>query len=197
MGKRARDDTLLATLVRMALPQLQDAERESPRTGPGDKPKIPDWLIGALIMIAVLVKKKSKSAQYRYLQEHRKEIAEWLGNKSFPSRSTYFRRYRRAHRIYRTAIRLQGELAIAERVTDLNTSPWTRASSRGEVRLGTSGIAKPERSLWESTRIRPGATPSTMAGFKGTATRSWSVARPIRSSSRCWPLAIRPAPASR
>jgi hypothetical protein len=74
--------------------------------------------MAALIMIAVLAKKKTKSAQYRYLREHRKEIAGWLGDQRFPSRTTYFRRYRRAHRMYRTAIRLQGELAVAEGVTD-------------------------------------------------------------------------------
>ena len=59
MGKRARDDTLLATLVKMAIPLVQEAERQCPRTGPGDKPKIPDWLMAALIMIGVLAKKKT------------------------------------------------------------------------------------------------------------------------------------------
>ncbi len=118
MDRRAKEGTVLARLVKMALPTLQEAERQCPRTGRGDRPKIPDWLIAALIMIVVLVKKKTKSAQYRYLREHRKEIAEWLGDKRFPSRSTYFRRYRRAHRLQPTAIRLQGELAVAERVAD-------------------------------------------------------------------------------
>jgi hypothetical protein len=41
-----------------------------------------------------------------------------LGNTCFPSRSTYFRRYRRAYPFYREAIRLQGERAIAEGVTE-------------------------------------------------------------------------------
>jgi hypothetical protein len=36
----------------------------------------------------------------------------------FPSRATYFKRYRRAHRLYRAAVRLQGEQAIAEGVAD-------------------------------------------------------------------------------
>jgi hypothetical protein len=118
MGRRAKEGTVLARLVKMGLPTLQEAERECPRTGRGDRPKIPDWFMAALIMIVVLVKKKTKSAQYRYLREHRRQIAEWLGDQRFPSRSTYFRRYRRAHRLYRTAIRLQGELAVAEDVAD-------------------------------------------------------------------------------
>lgn len=98
----------------MALPVLQEAERQSPRTGPGRKPQIPDWLIAALIMIAILKRKKSKSAQDRYLCEHRRQIAAWLGTDLFPSRSTYFARYRRAHRLYQQAIRVQGQQAVEE-----------------------------------------------------------------------------------
>jgi hypothetical protein len=118
MGKRAKAGTVLAELVKLAVPLLQAAERASPRTGAGDKPVIPDWVMAGLIMIGVLKKKKSKSAQFRFLQEHRRQVAEWLRNAQFPSRATYFRRYRRGHRLYRAAIRLQGERAIAEGITD-------------------------------------------------------------------------------
>ncbi len=62
MATRARDGTRLEMLVKMALPVFRQAERQCPRTGPGRKPQIPDWLIAVLIMIAVLKKKKSKSA---------------------------------------------------------------------------------------------------------------------------------------
>src|SRR3974377_1607686 len=79
MATRARNGTRLATWVRMALPLFREAERQCPRTGPGRKPQIPDWLIAVLIMIAVLKRKKSKSAQYRYLTEHRAGIAEGVG----------------------------------------------------------------------------------------------------------------------
>jgi hypothetical protein len=118
MGRRARAGTILAELAKLAVPLLKAAERESPRTGPGDRPDIPDWLMAALIMIAVLKKKKTKSAQYRFLQEQRREIADWLSDARFPSRATYFRRYRRAHRLYRAAIRLQGEKAIMEGIVN-------------------------------------------------------------------------------
>lgn len=60
----------------MCLPDLREAERQAPRTGRGDKPDIPDWLLAGLIMVAVLHKKKSKSAQYRFLGERR---ADWGG----------------------------------------------------------------------------------------------------------------------
>ncbi|HVH69766.1 MAG TPA: transposase [Candidatus Dormibacteraeota bacterium] len=102
----------------MAIPLLQTAERQCPRKGRGDKVTFPESLMAALIMIAVLKKKKTKSAQYRFLSERWEDIAPWLGTKEFPSRSTYFRRYRGAHHLYRQAIRLQGTKAIAEGVAD-------------------------------------------------------------------------------
>jgi hypothetical protein len=49
----------------MAKPLCQAAERECPRTGPGRPPLIADWVMALLIMICVLLKKMSKSAQLR------------------------------------------------------------------------------------------------------------------------------------
>jgi len=118
MGKRATVGTCLASLVKMAMPLCQQAERECPRTGPGCKPEIPDWVLAVLIMIAILKRKKSKSAQYRFLDEHRWELKELLGSNRFPARSTYFDRYRRTHRLFAYAIQLQGQQAIAEGIVD-------------------------------------------------------------------------------
>lgn len=120
MGKRATTGTCLQALVKMAVPLLREAERQCPRTGPGAKPDIPDWFIGLLIMIAVLKRKKSKSSQFRFVtdESNRRLIAEETGWDDFPSRSTYFRRYRRAHHLFRAAITLQGEKAITEGVAD-------------------------------------------------------------------------------
>lgn len=118
MGKQARAGRCLESLVRMAIPTLKAAERQCRRQGRGAKPTIPEWLLAALIMIAVLKKKKTKSAQYRFLCEQRADIARWLNDKAFPSRPTYFRRYRRAQRLLRQAIKLQGERAIADGIVD-------------------------------------------------------------------------------
>ena len=118
MGKRATAGTCLASLVKMAVPLCQQAERECPRTGPGRKPEIADWVLAVLIMVAVVKRKKSKSAQYRFLDEHRRELKQLLGTKQFPARSTYFDRYRRAHRLFAQAIKLQGRQAIAEGIVD-------------------------------------------------------------------------------
>jgi DDE family transposase len=120
MGTRAKAGACLQALVKMAVPLLREAERRCPRTGPGAKPDIPDWLIGTLIMVAVLKRKKSKSAQFRFVTEKQNRVllAEAMGSKAFPSRSTFFRRYQRAHRLFRAAIKIQGEKAIAEDVVD-------------------------------------------------------------------------------
>lgn len=114
MVRRTPGATSLQDLVALAVPVCQQAQQQLPRSGPGRPPDIPDWLLAVFIMIAVLKRKKTKSAQYRYLAEHRGQWAAWLGTDRFPARSTYFDRYRRGHRLFRAAIRLQGQQAVAQ-----------------------------------------------------------------------------------
>ena len=118
MGKQARAQLRLEALVKLALPLLKRAERECPRRGRGRRPLIPDWVLAGLIMTAILKLKKSKSAQYAFLHAHRTELMDWFGTDHFPSRSTYFERYRRGYQLYRVAIRLQGERAMREGIAD-------------------------------------------------------------------------------
>src|ERR1700684_2162673 len=117
MGTRAKVGTSLEALVKLPLPLLKEAERQCPRTGPGAKPIIPDWFIGALIMVAVLKRKKSKSAQFRFVTDsmNQRLIREITGQRHFPSRSTFFSRYRRCHQLFSRGIQLQGRQAIRER----------------------------------------------------------------------------------
>jgi hypothetical protein len=118
MGSRLSKRASLADLVVMAKPLLRQAERECPRMGRGRPPKIPDWVLGVLIMVAILKRRKSKSSQYRFLQQNRSDLQKWLGVEHFPVRSTYFDRYRRAHQLFRVAVRLQGRQAIREGLVD-------------------------------------------------------------------------------
>jgi hypothetical protein len=118
MSRRAKEGPSFEVLIKMAIPLLQEAERQCPRNGPGAKPKIKDWVVGALIMIGILARRKTKSAQYRFLRGRQRQIARWLGTADFPSRSGYFRRYRRSYPLYRMAVRLQGEQAMAEGITN-------------------------------------------------------------------------------
>ncbi|GIX00132.1 MAG: hypothetical protein KatS3mg111_3464 [Pirellulaceae bacterium] len=104
MSKRATVGTTLASLVQMAVPLCQQAEREGPCTGPGRKPEILDWVLAVLIMVAILKRKKSQSSQYRFLDEHRSQLKRLLGTCKFPARSRYVDRYRRAHGLFKHAI---------------------------------------------------------------------------------------------
>ena len=121
MSSRAMEGTCLAALVRMAIPLCRAAERECPRIGPGSPPYYPVWKMAVFIVVAVAKRRKSKSAQYRFLHQHRAELMEWLDLKEFPARSTFFARYRQAHRLFKEAIRLQGQKAIQEGVANPRT----------------------------------------------------------------------------
>jgi len=120
MGKCAKVGTSLQALVQTALPLLQEAERRCPRTGPGAKPVVPDWLIGVLIMVAVLKRKKTKAAQLGFVTDpaNRAQLAKALGRNDFLARSGWYRRYPRAYELFSMAIKLQAEKAIDEGVTD-------------------------------------------------------------------------------
>ena len=153
MFKRATDGTCLATLVKMAIPLCQAAQRQCPRTGPGRKPQYDDWKMAVLIMVAVLNRRKSKSAQYRWIVQHREPLLRWLELKRLPVRSTFFDRYRGAHRLYGVAIELQGKAAIGEGVAQPTTvaadksliaargPQWHRSDRRaGRIPKGLHGV---------------------------------------------------------
>ena len=136
MGRRtSTSPTALSSMITQAVPLLKEAERLTPRQGRGDKPAYPDWWMALLIMIAVLHKKRSKSAQYRFLCGRQQELLAVWGGERFPARSGYFRRYHRAAVLYQTAVRLQGELALAEGVADAKQVAVDKSllSARGPV----------------------------------------------------------------
>lgn len=118
MSKRATEGTCLAALVRMARASCRAAERRCPRTGRGRPPAYADAAIATLIVVAVLHGRKTKSAQYRFLYEHRRQLLRWLGLRRLPARSTFFRRYGQAHPFLPAAIREQGRRALREGVSD-------------------------------------------------------------------------------
>lgn len=118
MSRSAREGTRLARLVRMAVPFCRRAERACPRHGPGAPPTFADWQIAVLIMVAVMARRKSKRAQYRYLFARRRQLIEWLDLPRFPGRSTYCERYRHAFPVFQWAVTFQGRRAIAEELID-------------------------------------------------------------------------------
>lgn len=118
MQARATEGTCLAMLVPMASRLCQAAARQHPRSGPGRLHKYSDAVIATMIVVAILKSRKSKSSQYRFLHEHQKDFMRWLKLDSFPARSSYFDRYRRAHRLFRDVIELHGVQLIKEGIVD-------------------------------------------------------------------------------
>ena len=102
MPKRAMEGTPLATLVRMAIPLCRKAQQRCPRTGPGRPPKYDDWKLAIFIMVAIMKKRKSKSAQYRFLSQYQADFKHWLDLNRIPARSSYFARYPCACQVFST-----------------------------------------------------------------------------------------------
>lgn len=103
-------------------------------------------------MVAVLKRKKTKSAQFRFVTDaaHQCGIREITGERHFPSRSTFFSRYRRCHRLFAKAIQLQGQQAIKEEIVNASEvaadkslvpargRPWHQHDKkRGKIPRGT------------------------------------------------------------
>jgi hypothetical protein len=135
MPARATDGTCLVQLVMMAIEVCRAAQRLCHHRGPGRSPTYDDVQIAVLILIAVLNRRKSKSAQYRFLNERRAWLMWLLDMEQFPVRSTYFSRYREAHRIFEAGVRVQGRLALADGITDATTVAVDKSlvAARGPV----------------------------------------------------------------
>ncbi len=118
MSGSAMEGTCLARLVRMAIPLCKAAGRICRRSGPGAPPTYADWQMATLMVVAVLARRKSKSAQYRYLFDRRKGLMKWLGLRTFPGRSTYFDRYRHAYGLFQAGVIEQGHRAIGDGLVD-------------------------------------------------------------------------------
>lgn len=112
MRRRATDGAPLDALVSRSISVCQQAERESPRRGPGRKPEIPDWVLAVMIMVGVMLRKKTKAAQFIWWTQHQDNFARWMPGQRLPGRSTFYDRYRRVHRLFRQAIVVQGREAV-------------------------------------------------------------------------------------
>jgi hypothetical protein len=112
MSQPATDGGLLDELVALSIPICRQADAACPRHGPGCTPTIPEWVLAVMILVAVFLKKKTKSAQYVWWREHRAAFVRWFPGQPFPGRSTFFERYRRVHRLYQAAIAGHGRHAV-------------------------------------------------------------------------------------
>jgi hypothetical protein len=96
------------------------------------------------------------------LHEHRRKFKRWLGLKHFPVRSTYFNRYRQAHRLFQAAIHLQGQQALKEGVTTAGSV------SADKSLLSARGMP------WHGKRRCKGKVPSNLHGVDRQADWGYS-----------------------
>ena len=74
----AKDGACLGRCVKIARAACQKAERDCPRTGPGRKPEVPDWMIATMIAVAILHRKKSRLAQFAFWQARADQFLVWF-----------------------------------------------------------------------------------------------------------------------
>jgi hypothetical protein len=111
---------LFREFVGLAMRSCQQAEKACPRTGPGRKPVVPDWVIATRIVVAVAARRKTKSAQLRYGWARADELKA-LGVWPLPKGSAFFERYLRAWRLLQAAIAYEGKLAERLRWADVES----------------------------------------------------------------------------
>ena len=111
-------EEILCDIIALAQPLCRDAAKQLARTGPGRKPVIPDWFLALMIMVAIAKRKKSKAAQFRFWSTHRTLLEHLCDGWDFPSRTTFYDRYRRAWSIFELAIELHTRKAIRYRWID-------------------------------------------------------------------------------
>src|SRR5262249_35066053 len=183
---RATDGAPLDELVRRSTLVCQEAERACPRLGPGRKPTIPDWVLAVMIMVGVMLKKKTKAAQLVWWRQHQADFSRWMPGQDLPGRTTFYDRYRRAHRLFRQAILVQGRAAVKR--------GWVQTEC---VAVDKSLIAGRGR-LWQARDRRQGRVPrgvdtdttwgySEYDGWVQGYAYEVAVAAPRRGAT--WPLA--------
>lgn len=111
-------DGVLENVIAVAMPLCQQAQKQLPRIGPGRPPVIPDWFIAVMIMVAVAKGKTSKASQLRFWAKHHWLLDDVRGDWKFPSKSTYYERYRRSWKIFEKAIESHTRKAIGYRWID-------------------------------------------------------------------------------
>lgn len=194
MPSRATDGTLLDQLVASSIPLCQEAQRLCPRAGPGRRPTIPDWVLTVMILVGVLLKKKTKSAQHRWWCEHRDWFERWMGDVQFPSRSTYFDRYRRVHRLVQMAIVLLGRKAVQAGWTDARCVAADKSLIAGRGRRWNSVLRR-------RGRVPRGVDRDTTWGFSQhdgwVQGYSFEVVVTAAKQGVSWPLAASADTASR
>lgn len=90
----AKDGACLDRCVTIARSACQQAERDCPRTGPGRKPEVPDWVVATMLVVAILHRKKSRLAQFAFWQARTVRFQVWFPDQRMLARSQFYQRAR-------------------------------------------------------------------------------------------------------
>ena len=111
-------DGVLVNVIEVALSLCQQAQKELACNRRGRPTVIPDWFIAVMIAVAVAKGKISKASQLRFWDKHRWLLEDVLEGWEFPSKSTYYQRYRRCWKLFERAIEIHTRKAIGYRWID-------------------------------------------------------------------------------
>jgi hypothetical protein len=98
----------------------------------GRPPQVPFGVLGTMIVVGVLLRKRSKSAQYAWWLSPNGCYRRWFDGIPFPGRSTFFDRYRKAAKRYE--IVFLRNMRLCHLFADAVTFPMVRASRLGRMR---------------------------------------------------------------
>lgn len=114
MSSPAKDGKLLIEIVAIAAKICQSAEADNPVSRVGRPPEVPYWVLGTMILVGVLLRKRSKTSQYAWWVSHKIQYDQWFPGIAFPGRSTFFERYPKAAKLFEAAIDRHAKVAVAK-----------------------------------------------------------------------------------
>jgi DDE family transposase len=151
----AKDGASLDQCVSIASSACKHAERACPRTGPGRKPDVPDWVVAVMVIVGVMHRKKSRAAQYAFWKARDPQFGDWFPGERILSRAQFYERARRLGALLRVAIQRLGAQAVQH--------GWADAES---VAVDKSLVAaRGRKRSVRQTRLPRGVDPDATWGY--------------------------------
>jgi Transposase DDE domain len=178
----AKDGVCLGHCVLIARSACQRAERDCPRTGPGRKPEVSDWVVATMIVVAILHRKKSRLAQFAFWQARAEAFQAWFPKERMLARSQFYERARRVTALLGLAMKHLGTQAVRRGWADVQIVALDKSliAARGRKRHS------PERRLRRG--VDPDATWSYSEHDRWVFGYCYEVAVSAGKSGVVWPL---------
>ncbi len=125
----------------------QHAAMRCPRTGPGRKPEVPDWLIATVVVIGVMHRKKTREAQYAFWEANVDSFERCFPGERLLSRSQFYVRARRTAPLLQTVIQQFGSYAIKRGWADARSVAVDKSLVAARGRRCSTRQRKPRRGV--------------------------------------------------